>query len=101
MDRFHEQSLAEDEGDVSVVAEIGKPVPAEGGFAGDNKAVPIGGQGEFEFINTVGEFTVNQFAARVVEDAEIKCSGMEFNSSVEYPGTLEKLYRGLLCEVAE
>ena len=101
MDRFHEQSVAEDEGDVSFVAEISEPVSAEGGFAGDNESVTIGGECEVEFINAAREFTVQEFAPGVIEDAEVKCSGMEVNASVECVLFLVKSHHGLLCEVVE
>jgi hypothetical protein len=93
--------MAEDESDVSFLAEISEPVPAEGGFAADDEAVTIGGQGEFEFINAAREFTVQEFAPRVIEDAEVKCSGMKVNASVECMCILVKSHHGLLCEVVE
>ena len=101
VDRFHERSVAEDECDVLLVAEIGEPIPAEGGFAGDNESITIGSPGEFEFINTAGEFTEQEFGSGVVEDAEVRCSGMEINVSVACMCILEKSHHGLLCEVVE
>jgi hypothetical protein len=83
VNRLHEQSMAENKGDVSLVTEIGGPVPAEDCLAGANKAVTIGRQGEVEFLIAGAEFTVQEFASSVVEDAELKCSGMEVNASLE------------------
>ena len=101
MDGFHELSMAEDEGDVSFMAEIGKPVPAKCGFAGDDERVSIRSEGEFEFIDSALEFPMEQFVALMIEHAEIKCSGMKVNACIECVGVLVESYHRLLCEVVE
>jgi hypothetical protein len=80
VNHFHDQCMGEDESDVSFGAEICWPVPAAGGFAGDNEAVATGCECEVELINAAGEFTVQEFASCVVEGAEVKCSGREGNA---------------------
>ena len=41
VDGFHKQSASEYERDDSFVAEVGRPVPAEGSLTGDGEIVPI------------------------------------------------------------
>jgi hypothetical protein len=93
--------VAEDEGDVSFVAEISEPVPAEGGLAADDESFAIRRECKVEFINAAGQFPVQEFVPRVIEDAEVKCSGMKVDSGIECVGILVKSHHGLLCEVVE
>lgn len=83
VDGFHVQGVAEDEGDLLPVAEIGEPVPTKQALDGDDESVAEGGDGFEEGVGVGGEVFVVDDLAVAVDDAQIHGPGVQIDAAVE------------------
>jgi hypothetical protein len=79
----HVQGVAQDEGDVFVVTQIGKPVPAEQALAADDEVVAVRGDGLVEGVGIGGQVLVEDDLAALVEDAQVHGVGVQIDAAVE------------------
>jgi hypothetical protein len=96
VDRFHVESVAEDEGDVLFATQVGDPVPAEQALDGDGQVLSVGSKGLQQRLSVTGELTMNEDLALLVQDADIEAAGVEVDTTVVNMLSGVESHRGLL-----
>jgi hypothetical protein len=74
--------MAEDEGDLVLGTEVGKPVPVEDAFRRYDQVVTEGLNGLEEASTVAGEVLVEQNVALGVQNAQIKGAGVKIDPAV-------------------
>jgi hypothetical protein len=82
VDRFHVESMTEDEGDLFLQAEISQPVPGEDAFGGNDDVITIGSDDREERIRIRREVFVDDGFSCAGEDADIHGPGMKVDPAV-------------------
>jgi len=82
MDCFHVEGVPEDKGDVLPSAEVGKPVPGEEAFHGDDDVLAVRGDDLEEGLRSGGHVLVHEHVPRGVEDADVHGACMQIDSAV-------------------
>jgi hypothetical protein len=75
--------VAQDEGDLLDVAQVGQPVPAEQALAADDEVVATRRDGFEEGTGLGGQVFVHDDLAGVVEDAQVHGPGVQIDAAVE------------------
>ncbi len=83
VDRFHVEGVAEREGDLVVLAEIGEPIPREHALATDDQARAIGCDGVAKSVGVGGQIGFEDGRALRIEDVREHASCMEIDAGVE------------------
>ena len=96
VDGLHVQSVAEDELDPLLAAQVGDPVPAEQALDGDDQILSVGGEGLQKLLCFAGHLPVDQGIALLVQDAEIEAASMKIDSAVMNMLSGVESHRGLL-----
>jgi hypothetical protein len=82
MDRFHVESVAEDESDPLFATQVGDPIPAEQALDGDRQVLSIGSEGLQQLLSVTRQLSVDEGLSFLVEDAEIEATGVEVDTAV-------------------
>jgi hypothetical protein len=82
VDRFHVQRVAEHEGDVELLAQIGDPVPAEHALDRDDQVLSVGGNGCFKGAGVGGQILVHENRTVVILDAEVHRPCVQVDAAV-------------------
>ena len=83
MDGLHVEGVAQDEGDIVLGAEVGKPVPAEDALCTDDQIVPVGLDRTEKAVRLAAHVAVEErFAGVVLQDAEVHGPSVEIDPAV-------------------
>jgi hypothetical protein len=83
VDGLHVQGVAQDEGDLLLLAEVGQPVPGEHALTGDGQAVAEGGDGLEEGLGAGRDGLGQGGRALGVEDVQGEGPGVQVDAAVE------------------
>jgi hypothetical protein len=88
MNGFHVKSVAQDEGDAFVGAQVSDPVPGEDALNCDGDVVTVGCDGSEEWFRLGGDVSVEQDLSVPVENAEVHGSSVEIDTTIVtmFPG---------------
>ena len=81
VDGLHVEGVAQDEGDLFPVAEIGDPVPAEDALDGDGQVRPERLDRREQRLGRAGELAMEDHLTLRVEDADVHPAGMQVDSA--------------------
>ena len=85
VDGFKVQRMSEHEGDLSLLAFVGEPVPVEGAFASDDDVAAEGFDLFEEFFGLARfEVSVQLFLSVLIDDASVHLIRVEVDSAVEW-----------------
>jgi hypothetical protein len=82
MDRFHVESVAEDELDPLLSAQIGEPIPGKDALDGDNEVSSEGLYGGQEIFRSAPHVLVEQDLPLTIENAEVHGLGVQIDPAV-------------------
>jgi hypothetical protein len=97
MDGFHIEGVTEDEGDISLCAEISDPVPGEDAFNGNNDIFPVSFDGFKKDLRIRSDISLKYDVSSLVDDAEVHGLCMEIDSTVVLMLFRVEIHIGLLC----
>ena len=83
VDGLHVQGVAEDEGDLLLVAQVGEPVPGEHALAGDDDVGAEGRQHVEQQLLLGGHLLLQDDVAGLVEDADGQQPCVQIDAAVE------------------
>src|SRR5215467_3422042 len=83
VDGLHVQGVTKHEGNVLLSAEVGEPVPGEHALGGDDQTGAIRRDRLKERNRLGGDLAMQQLVASLAEDAQVKRSGVQIDSTVE------------------
>jgi hypothetical protein len=83
MNGFHVKGMAQDEGNLVFVAEIGDPVPGEKALDADDNVWTERSEGIKQELFVGGDLGLTDDAARLVENTDGEESGMEVDTAVK------------------
>jgi hypothetical protein len=92
---LHVQGVAQDEGDVVLLAEVGEPVPSEHALAGDGQPVAERIDGLKEGVGVGGEGQLEGGVAGGIEDAQGQGPGVQIDAAIESVALVVEPHRGL------
>jgi hypothetical protein len=84
VDGLHIQSVAQDEGDVVVCAEVGQPAPAKDAFHADHDVIEEGEDQFKEEFRIVFDILVRCDLAAPADDADVHFSGAQIDPAVVF-----------------
>ncbi len=87
--------MAEHEGDLLALAQVGDPVPGEHALDADHQAVAKGRDGLEQRFWAAGQVPVEDGVAVLVENADVHAPGMQVDAAVESMLCRVKPHRGL------
>ena len=82
VDRFHRESVTQDEGDVLFRAEIREPVPGERALGGDDEAVAERSDDVEQRFGARLHVAVDEDLACSVEDADVHGGGVKIDAAI-------------------
>ena len=82
MDGLHIESVPEDEGDILIGSEIGKPIPGEGAFDANDDIAAKWLDGGEELIRIGFDVSFETDFAGLIENAEKHGAGMDINTAI-------------------
>ena len=80
---LHVERMAQHERDVLAGAQSGQPVPGEHALHADDELLAVEADGVEEQVGSRGQVTMNECFARLVDDADVHCLGMQIDAAVE------------------
>src|SRR5262249_55904303 len=89
------QGVAQHEGDLFLLAQVGKPVPGEHALAGDDHVVAEGGEGATDGLGGRRDGAAEGDGAGGIEDADGEGPGVEVDAAVESVLLVVESHHGL------
>jgi hypothetical protein len=83
VDGLHVERMAQYEGNLLAGAEIGQPVPGEHALDADDKFLAVEADRVEKVVGPAGQIAVNERFARLADDADVHCLGMQIDPAVE------------------
>lgn len=83
VNRFHVQGVTEDEGNVSLFAEVGDPIPGEDALDADDHIGTEAGDDKNEMFRFRGHVSVEQDLALLIQDADVHLSYLQVDPAIE------------------
>jgi len=87
--------VAEDEGDLFLLAEVGEPVPGEQARAGDGHVLAEGGEGVADGLGGGSDVAAEGDGAGGVEDADGQGPGVQVDATIESVLLIVESHHGL------
>jgi hypothetical protein len=82
MDRFHVECMSKNKRDRFPVAKIGKPVPDEQAFDGDDNVFPVRLDGPEKGFRGGFEVFVKHGIALLIQNADVHGSGVQIDTAI-------------------